>query len=459
MSKTDSSPLTLLAGPEIRWPDLRLESWLIGRGVDCDLILPDAAISRHHARIDWSEPASLTDLGSAAGVRINGRPSRSATLAAGDRLELGPWQFLVRNKATDEPAETLVEAVSSAALAAPRLDLLLDFCRQINQSQNDDALIRSLLEVALRGSGFRRALLIDVSEPELAILASDPPGLDDRHVSRQLVDGCRSGQLMQLKHIATPDRSASVVALQLTSAIAVSIDVDGLGTLCLYLDSRVGESAEQPDTARYCQALLRIGALGLARLAHQRQLWQQREQIYADLHDDLGARLLNQIYRANDPAQADEARAMLQDLRDVVSRPLSGRQTISEMLAGMRSEAAARCEAAAIRLDWRQPESLPGIDWDIARATKLSRCLREAISNAIAHARPSRLSIEVICKNRQLIISLGHDGEFSPPDQWTAGRGTRSLKHRCLELGGVAHWSLDDATLVTRLSAAVSPEP
>ena len=42
------------------------------------------------------------------------------------------------------------------------------------------------------------------------------------------------------------------------------------------------------------------------------------------------------------------------------SRPLSGRQTISEMLAGMRSEAAARCEAAAIRLDWRQPEFASG---------------------------------------------------------------------------------------------------
>ncbi|MDP1271141.1 hypothetical protein, partial [Klebsiella pneumoniae] len=77
-----------------------------------------------------------------------------------------------------------------------------------------------------------------------------------------------------------------------SSALAVAEAVDDWGDLLLYLDTRRGEAREQPDTARFCQALLRVGSLALSRLHHQQALWDQRERIYSDLHDDLGARLL-----------------------------------------------------------------------------------------------------------------------------------------------------------------------
>ncbi len=68
----------------------------IGRSRDCDVVLDDAGISRHHAEIrpdagGWT----LADLGSTNGVRLNGRTVRAVQqLQAGDRVELGSTEMV-----------------------------------------------------------------------------------------------------------------------------------------------------------------------------------------------------------------------------------------------------------------------------------------------------------------------------------------------------------------------------
>jgi Protein of unknown function (DUF3662)/FHA domain len=65
---------------------------VIGRSRDCDIVLQDSNVSRHHAEI---RPAggdgwTIADLGSTNGVRVNGRTITAPhTLAAGDVIELG----------------------------------------------------------------------------------------------------------------------------------------------------------------------------------------------------------------------------------------------------------------------------------------------------------------------------------------------------------------------------------
>jgi predicted component of type VI protein secretion system len=64
---------------------------VLGRSRDCDIVLSDANVSRHHAEI---RPAgdgwTIADLGSTNGVVVNGRNARGAVpLAAGDQVELG----------------------------------------------------------------------------------------------------------------------------------------------------------------------------------------------------------------------------------------------------------------------------------------------------------------------------------------------------------------------------------
>lgn len=65
---------------------------VLGRSRDCDIVVDDANVSRHHAEVrpgprGWT----VADLGSTNGVRVNGRPvgKQPQPLHDGDRVELG----------------------------------------------------------------------------------------------------------------------------------------------------------------------------------------------------------------------------------------------------------------------------------------------------------------------------------------------------------------------------------
>jgi Protein of unknown function (DUF3662)/FHA domain len=69
---------------------------VVGRSRDCDVVLADAGISRHHAQIrpgpgGWT----VEDLGSTNGVLVNGRSVRGTQLLhSGDQLELGSTEIV-----------------------------------------------------------------------------------------------------------------------------------------------------------------------------------------------------------------------------------------------------------------------------------------------------------------------------------------------------------------------------
>lgn len=71
------------------------ESW-IGRGADAAVLIPDAAISRRHARIEQKpDGLFLVDNGSANGTFLNDRPVTRAPLKEGDRVRIGRTLFAV----------------------------------------------------------------------------------------------------------------------------------------------------------------------------------------------------------------------------------------------------------------------------------------------------------------------------------------------------------------------------
>ena len=86
------------ASPELRLPDTTQRVELsIGRADDCDLILDEATVSRHHAVLRRTpEGWELRDVGSTNGTRVNGWRVEQAALHAGDELRLGHSRFVVR---------------------------------------------------------------------------------------------------------------------------------------------------------------------------------------------------------------------------------------------------------------------------------------------------------------------------------------------------------------------------
>lgn len=64
---------------------------VVGRGRDCDIVIRDSRVSRHHCRIEPTADGGwrVQDLGSRNGIVIRGQQVAEATLADGDRLWLG----------------------------------------------------------------------------------------------------------------------------------------------------------------------------------------------------------------------------------------------------------------------------------------------------------------------------------------------------------------------------------
>lgn len=166
---------------------------------------------------------------------------------------------------------------------------------------------------------------------------------------------------------------------------------------------------------------------------------QERERIYSDLHDDLGAKLLSLVYRAESPVQADLARAILQDLRDVVTRSRGTPGTLGDVLADIRGEAAQRLAAVGIGLAWDEADDLPDPMLDNGHALHLHRIVREAISNTIRHAQARHLRVRVRAAAGELLLELTDDGS-GVPAAVLAGSGMRNMRTRAGELDGRIDW-------------------
>ena len=68
---------------------------LIGRGEECDTIIPHASISREHARVKKLKPGYvLFDLKSRNGTYVNGRPITENLLKEGMAVRIGEVEFV-----------------------------------------------------------------------------------------------------------------------------------------------------------------------------------------------------------------------------------------------------------------------------------------------------------------------------------------------------------------------------
>ncbi len=88
--------------PEYRATPFLAERVLLGRGDDCDGLLPGRETSRHHAEVLRVGPVfALNDLGSRNGVFRNGERIVEAALSLGDVIRLGDWVALVVDSLVD----------------------------------------------------------------------------------------------------------------------------------------------------------------------------------------------------------------------------------------------------------------------------------------------------------------------------------------------------------------------
>lgn len=169
---------------------------------------------------------------------------------------------------------------------------------------------------------------------------------------------------------------------------------------------------------------------------------EERERIYQDLHDDLGAKLLTLVYRAQTPHNAELARSALQDLRDVVSRAGAESVPVTYAMADYRIECEKRLSDVRIQLIWDNQICEEHLHLTQPQVLNLGRIIREAVSNVIRHAQATRVSIRLFANDAYLQLEICDDGIGLPNNHDnTKGRGLSNIQKRATLLGGEIHFA------------------
>jgi signal transduction histidine kinase len=177
----------------------------------------------------------------------------------------------------------------------------------------------------------------------------------------------------------------------------------------------------------------------LAEMRIEQVTEKERKRIAADLHDDLGAKLLTIVHTSESDRISTLAREALEEMRLSV-RGLTGKPLrLADALADWRAETVSRLGQANIEIDWRSPaeetdEQLPARGY-----VQTTRILREAVSNIIKHSGASHCKVRCAISERQFGINIQDNGRGIPMEldgKLDRGHGMSSMKHRAKQMQG-----------------------
>ncbi len=165
----------------------------------------------------------------------------------------------------------------------------------------------------------------------------------------------------------------------------------------------------------------------------------ERKRIAADLHDDLGAKLLTIVHTSESDRISTLAREALEEMRLSV-RGLTGKPVqLLDALGDWRAEVVARLGQANIMAEWKSPaedivHTLP------ARAyVQTTRIVREAVSNIIKHSSATHCTVACNVQEGDFQITIQDNGQGITAEsdgRLDRGHGMASMKSRAKQMHG-----------------------
>jgi signal transduction histidine kinase len=166
---------------------------------------------------------------------------------------------------------------------------------------------------------------------------------------------------------------------------------------------------------------------------------EERMRLAQDLHDDIGARLLTLMYKAQSPEMEDYVRHTLQDLKTLTRGLAASEHRLSHAAAEWKSDLTHRLTAAHVDLKWTflfdDDIPLTVVHW-----SALTRILRELVSNVIAHSQAHELDIDFRLEEDRIELTITDDGVGRNPRAWSHGLGLGGVRKRVKQLGGEVEW-------------------
>ena len=178
----------------------------------------------------------------------------------------------------------------------------------------------------------------------------------------------------------------------------------------------------------------------LAELKIEQVTARERKRIAADLHDDLGAKLLTIVHTSESERISTLAREALEEMRLSV-RGLAGKPVrLADAFGDWRAEVVSRLRQAGIEAEWTAPTEDDAPQTLSARAfVQTTRILREAVSNIIKHSGATRCSVSCEIDAGDFLLVVQDDGHGIPIEldgHLDRGHGMASMKGRAKQLQG-----------------------
>jgi two-component system, NarL family, sensor histidine kinase UhpB len=177
----------------------------------------------------------------------------------------------------------------------------------------------------------------------------------------------------------------------------------------------------------------------MAELRVEKVTQQERKRIAADLHDDLGAKLLTIVHTSDNDRISSLAREALEEMRLSV-RGLTGKPVkLIDALGDWRAEVVSRLSQTGVEGDWQAPtDDLPQT-LSARTYVQTTRILREAVNNIIKHSGASRCTIKCLLADGDFQLVIQDNGKGIPMEmdgKLDRGHGMSSMKHRAKQMQG-----------------------
>jgi two-component system, NarL family, sensor histidine kinase UhpB len=166
----------------------------------------------------------------------------------------------------------------------------------------------------------------------------------------------------------------------------------------------------------------------------------ERKRIAADLHDDLGAKLLTIVHTSDNERISTLAREALEEMRLSV-RGLTGKPVkLLDALGDWRAEVVSRLQQSGVQGEWSAPSDDEVPQTLSSRAyVQTTRILREAVSNIIKHSGASQCTVRCAIDNGDFQLVVQDNGRGIPTEldgRLDKGHGMASMKGRAKQLQG-----------------------
>ena len=166
----------------------------------------------------------------------------------------------------------------------------------------------------------------------------------------------------------------------------------------------------------------------------------ERKRIAADLHDDLGAKLLTIVHTSDSERISTLAREALEEMRLSV-RGLTGKPVkLLDALGDWRAEVVSRLTQSGVNSEWSAPSDDELPQTLSSRAyVQTTRILREAVSNIIKHSRASHCALAFTLHDGDFHLVIRDNGQGISTEldgRLDKGHGMASMKGRAKQLQG-----------------------